>query len=41
MRVLVAEEGYDTGEPLTAPAVPFLSSRFVSFVFGAYITAVR
>jgi len=25
MRVLVAEEGYDTGDPLTAPAVPFLS----------------
>jgi len=25
MRVLVAEEGYDTGDPLKAPAVPFLS----------------
>jgi hypothetical protein len=36
MRVLVAEEGYDTGDALTAPAVPFLSSGVVSFVSGAY-----
>lgn len=36
MRVLVAEEGYDTRDPPTAPAVPFLSSRMVSFVSSAY-----
>ena len=40
MRVLVAEEGYDTGDPL-ALVVPFLSSGGVSFLLSTYTCFVR